>query len=127
MIQAQFLNHLLDTKDSSLLLINNITEDFFSDYVEEFRYVKEHLSKYNQIPDKETFLSKFPDFDLIKVSEPDSYLIDELYKDKNKRALAKTFNKVRDLLNNDDTDAAMSLYVSAAQDITNILRTVRVS
>ena len=70
------------------------------------------------VPDKESFLSKFPDFDVLIVNEPDSYLIDELYRDRNKRFLANTFNQVRKLLQEGKTDEAMTLYTNAAQDTT---------
>lgn len=117
MVQLQFLNKLLDTKDTSILLMNNLTEEFFSDYKNEFNYIKDHINKYGNCPDKYSFLDKFPDFDVIQVQETTSYLIDQLYEDRNKRKLAKVFNKIRDLLNQDKTDEAMSIYTSAASDI----------
>ena len=46
MIQLQFLNALLDSKDSSLLLINNLNEDLFSDYKDEYNFIVDHLNKY---------------------------------------------------------------------------------
>lgn len=117
MIQLQFLNKILDTKDAYLLVVNNLTEDYFSDYVGEFRYIKTHLDEYGIIPDKESFLSKFPNFDVVVVNEPASYLVDELYRDRNKRFLAKTFNKVRTLLMEGKTDEAMQVYTNASQDM----------
>ena len=111
------MNYLLSKKDTSIILLNNITKDFFSDYQLEYEFVKEHIDKYGNVPDMESFLSKFPDFDVLQVTESPNYLIDELYNDKNKRSLAKTFNKVRDLLNEDKTEEALSLYTTAAQDL----------
>ena len=117
MIQLQFLNRLLDTKDASIFLINNITDEFFSSYKDEFNYIKNHLDTYGVIPDKASFLTRFPNFESIVVTEPDSYLLDELYKDKNSRFLAETFTKVRDKVLTGDVDEAMSLYVNAASDL----------
>lgn len=117
MIQLQFLNKVLDTRDSSLIVINNLTEEYFSDYIGEFRFLKTHIDTYGNIPDKESFLSKFPDFDVLSVNETDAFLIEELYRDRNKRFLAKTFNNVRKLLNEGKTDEAMSVYTSASQDM----------
>ena len=65
MIQLQFLNALLESKDSSLLLINNLNEDLFCDYKDEYNFIVNHLNEYGTIPDKVTFLSKFPEFDII--------------------------------------------------------------
>ena len=121
MIQLQFLNKVLDTKDASLIVINNLTEEYFSDYIGEFRYIKTHLDTYGNVPDKESFLSKFPDFDVVSVSETNSYLIDELYQDRNKRFLAKTFNNVRKLLNDGKTAEAMNVYTTASQDMTRAI------
>lgn len=109
MIQLQFLNYLLDKKDLQILSYNNISEDFFSDYKKEFNYIKDHIDKYGKIPDKESFLSCFPDFDMIEVKESPNYLVTELYKDKNTRTLAKTFNSVRDLLTEGKVEEAISL------------------
>ena len=54
MIQLQFLNKILDSQDPSLILVNNLDESFFSDYKSEYRFIKDHLDKYNNIPDKAT-------------------------------------------------------------------------
>lgn len=107
------LNKILDTKDSSVLLMNDITADFFSDYKDEFNFIMNHLNVYNSIPDKETFLSNFPSFDLIVVNEPFDYLVDELYNDRNKRMLAGIFSKVRTLLMEDKTEEAMDVYANS--------------
>lgn len=115
MIQCQAINYLIKTNDTSFLLLNNLNEDFFCDYVEEFKFIKNHLNEYGKIPDPESFVVKFPYFDVLEVNEPSKYILDELYADKNKRFLAKTFNKVRDLINNDKIDEAMSVYSSASE------------
>jgi replicative DNA helicase len=117
MIQLQFLNKLLRTQDTSLLLENNITEEFFSEYRDEYRWIKNHLDNYGNLPDIESFIGKFPDFDVINVTEKNNYLIDALYEDKNKRALAKVFNKVRDQLNNGETDEALATYLNATEGL----------
>ena len=116
MIQLQFLNWLIQSGDYSLLVINNITDEFFSDYKDEFNFIKEHLDNYGCIPDKTTFLDKFPDFDLIEIHESSDYLIDALFEDKDKRFLATTFNKIRNLLNEGKTEDAMLLYSTASEE-----------
>lgn len=114
MIQLQVLNYILDSKNTSIIFDNNLDSKFFSDYIEEYNYIKNHLDTYGQIPDKETFLSKFPDFDLIQVNETPKYLADELYQDYNQRFLAKNFNEIRDLLLAGKTDAAMQYYINSS-------------
>lgn len=116
-VQCQALNKLLDTGDKSFLTSNNLTPDFFSDYPNEYQFIKNHIDQYGSVPDKATFISEFPQFDVVAVNEPDNYLIDQLYEDKNRRTLAKIFNKVRDLLNAGKTDEASKLYTSAADQL----------
>lgn len=114
MIQLQVLNWILATGNSFFIISNNLTEDFFSDYTEEFKYILEHINKYGNVPDLVTFLDTFPDFDVLEVNENSDYLLDKLYEDKNKRFLAKSFNTIRDLLNSGKVDEAMSYYTSTS-------------
>ena len=113
MIQLQFLNYLLKTKDSSILLVNNLNEDFFSDYKNEYNFIINHLREYGNIPDSITFLNNFPSFDIIEVSESPDFLIDKLYEDKNTRVLASIFNKMKKHLMEGDIDKAIELYTSS--------------
>ena len=118
MIQLQLLDKILQEGDASIITLNNLDESFFSDYIGEFRFIRTHLDQYGKVPDQFTFLSTFRDFDVVEVKETSKYLLDELYRDKNKRELAKTFNRVKDLLNQDKVDEAMNLYLNATDNIT---------
>ena len=117
MIQTQFINWLLDTKDTSVLTLNNIGKDYFSDYEKEFEFIQQHISEYNNVPDKETFINKFPDFDLIKVTETPQYLLSELLLDKQKRMLAKAVNRVRDSYNTGDIEAAIQILQNFSETV----------
>lgn len=117
MIQLQMLNRILQSKNTALVTVNNLTSDYFSEYKDEFNFIKNHLDQYGNIPDLETFLSRFNNFDIIEVKESDNYLIDALYENRNQRELASVFNKVRSLIMNNKTDEAMSLYLTASQNI----------
>ena len=100
-----------------MLLLNNLTEEYFSDYPNEFGFIQRHLAEYGKVPDLASFLDKFPDFEVIEVNEPTSYLLNELYKDRNTRFLAKTFNTVRKLLGEGKTDEAMRLFSNSSNDM----------
>lgn len=117
MVQLQLLNQVLDSGDNSILKVNSIDESFFSEYPAEFRFIQNHISKYGNVPDKITFAEHFPQFDWIEVNETPNYLIDELYKDRNKRQLAKVFNSIRDRLNADDVETALNIYTTAVEDV----------
>ena len=115
--QLQVLNKILQTKDFSLVELNNLTEDFFFNYKAEFNYIKNHYEKYGTIPDKLTFLGVFPDFDIIEVAEPDNYLIEELYKDYNASYMATRFNTIKKLLEEDKTDEAVDYLVKSIDNL----------
>ena len=117
MIQCQVLNYILDTKDSSIFLFNNISAEYFSDYPNEYYFIKKHLDEYGNIPDKATFIAKFPDFDVLEVHESQSYLVNALYSDYNTRFLAKTFNKIKDLLVAGKTSEAMNVYTKSSDEL----------
>ena len=107
MIQGQVLNKILNDKDSSIITLNNLTDDYFSDYKDEFNFIKNHINQCSIVPDKETFLDRFPDFPLFEVNEPTNYLLAELLEDKKKRTIASNYNDVRTLLMNGKIDEAM--------------------
>ena len=117
MIQLQVLNAIVGNKDSSILLLNNLTEEYFSDYPNEFGFIQRHLSEYGKVPDMASFLDKFPDFEVIEVTEPSSYLLSELYNDRNTRYLAKTFNTIRKLLGEGKTEESMKLLSTSSNDM----------
>lgn len=122
MIQLQFINWLLQNQDSKILSENRLDETYFSDLLSEYKFIKEHLDKFGVVPDKVTFAGKFPRFDFIEVSESREYLLDALHRDKNKRQLAKVFNGVRELINEDKIDEAVSLFNKSTESISSSKR-----
>src|SRR5574344_968157 len=98
MIQLQNINFILSNHDISYLTTNNIGKEYFSDYGNEFSFIKDHYDQYGTVPDTPTFLAKFPNFDIITVNENKRYLVDGLIEDYNKRNLASIFNRIRKLL-----------------------------
>lgn len=78
MVVLQIINKIIKTADIDLVTNNNLTKEMFSEYEPEFEFIYNHYNKYGKVPDKETFLNKFPDFNLIEVMESDKYLIDKL-------------------------------------------------
>ncbi len=117
MIQLQVLNYILASKDSSFILSNNLTEEFFPDYKDEYKYLLAHINTYGQVPDMATFASTFPDFDIIEVTETPKYLQDKLYDDRNTRLLAEVFNSIKKSLMTDKVDEAMDVYLNSAKSL----------
>ena len=78
MIQLQILSKILATGKNDIVDDNLLTSEYFIGYEKEFDFIEEHYKEYGNIPDKVTFLSKFPDIDLVEVTESDQYLVDTI-------------------------------------------------
>ena len=117
MIQLLCLNYILDKKDKAFIINNNLDESFFSDYKDEFKFIKSHINTFGNVPDTTVVLSSFNDFQLVKVNETPQYLLDELYKDRNKRELAFAFNQVAQLVNQDKVDDALAIFSKSYEKI----------
>lgn len=115
MIQLQFLNYVLETQDASIFVVYNLSEQFFSEYKEEYTFISRHIEEYGRVPDKETFLIRFQDFDIIEVKESLTYLLSELYRDYNRRNLTFMFNKIRSCLMENRIEDAEKLYYDSLQ------------
>ena len=118
MVQLQALNYILKSKDSSFFVLNNLNEDYFSDFKDEFRAIKNHYDTYGNVMDIESFLSVFPKFELIEVTESPKYLIDELVKDKQTRKIIEAVNSFREPLLKGDTQKAIQIYLSGVEELT---------
>lgn len=105
MVTAQILSKVINTGDDSILTDNMLTVDYFLGYEDEYTFIDEHKEKYGNIPDKETFLAKFPNFEILDVNESDRYLVDTIREEYNYAQsvpVAQTFAK---LLQSDANEA----------------------
>lgn len=107
--QAQVLNKILNTKDMSIINLNNLDSSYFFNYKAEFEFIQNHYNQYNCVPDKATFVNVFPDFDFVEVNEPDSYLYNQLIDDYNSNFVATKFNKIRSLIMENKIDDALAV------------------
>lgn len=115
--QVQFINKLLQTKDYSLISANNLTVNYFFNYKDEFNFIKNHYDAYKVVPDQATFANVFPDFDFVEVSEPESFLLEQLYEDYNQSYLTVSFNQMKKLLESGKTEEAIQYYVKSVDDL----------
>lgn len=76
--EYQIINKVLDTKDYGIIYNNEIDENNFIMCKDEFNYIKDFYDKYKEVPDKETFCTAFPNFEIFKVSQSDKSIIDDL-------------------------------------------------
>lgn len=115
--QLQIINKILNTKDYSIVTLNNLDDRYFFNYKNEFNFIKNHIKTNNIVPDITTFLNIFPDFELQEVNEPDSYLLEQLFKDYNASYIATRFNKLKEMLESGETDKAVEYFKSSVENL----------
>lgn len=98
MTEVQILSKVLNTKNISLITEHNLTEDYFSNYLDEYNFILQHSATYGNVPDIETFLNKFPNFDIVNVFETDDYLLSTLREEYQYTKTVPVVNKVAELL-----------------------------
>ena len=101
MVELQIINKILKDKDTSLLDRNDITREYFNQYQEEYDYIINHKQEYGNIPDIETFLEKFQDFDILNVSESTEYLVNTFREEYLYSQSVPVLTKMADLLQTD--------------------------
>lgn len=119
MVVLQILNKVIKTSDINFIINNNLTKEMFLGYEDEFDYIMNHYNKYGKVPDKETFLSQFQDFDLLEVQESDKYLLDKLNEEWLYYQTVPVVQKVAELLKS-NSDTAVNYLVSQIPKLTNI-------
>ena len=106
MVQLQILSKVLQTKDSTILTENLLTKEFFVGYEDEFNFINTHIEKYGNVPDIETFLSAFPSFEVVEVTETDHYLVNTIREEYLYYRTVPVIQKVAELLKTDSNAAA---------------------
>ena len=105
MIELQILNTILATKDFSIVSDNGLTDEYFPLYTAEFKFIQDHVSKYGNVPDIETFLVNFKDFDVIDVTESKKYLLDTIKEQYMYNQTVPILQKVAEMSNVDSNEA----------------------
>ena len=105
MIQLQVLNRILTDKSLNLIMENGVTPDHFNQYPEEYEFIINHYNKYGNVPDDETMLEKFPEFELLNVTETPKYLIETIHEEHLYNKAVPLMNKAAELLQTNSQDA----------------------
>lgn len=116
MVQVQILSKVLETKDISLLEDNLLTSEYFTEYKDEMEFIQSHYEKYDNVPDKATFLNKFPTFEFVEVTESDEYLVDTIREEFLYYRYVPVVNKVAEILK-DNANAAAEYMMHAMKDL----------
>ena len=116
MVALQIISKVLSTGDNSIIADNLLTEEYFVGYENEFKFIQDHVVRYGNVPDKATFLSKFPDIELVDVSESDKYLIDTAREEYLYYKSIPVIQKAAELLKS-DSNAAAEYLVNSMKDL----------
>lgn len=116
MVSLQIISKILATQDNSIVEDNLLTNEYFVGYEAEFDYIQEHLKQYGNVPDKATFLSKFPDIELVDVTESDKYLVDSAREEYLYYKSVPVIEKAAELLKS-DSNAAAEYLISSMRDL----------
>ena len=116
MVELQILSKVLKDKSLSLLTLNNITDDYFMTYQSEYEFIRDHVQTYGNVPDKETFLAKFPDFTIVEVAETDKYLVDTFNEEHLYAMAVPVVNKIAELMQT-DANAAIEYLGSQLENL----------
>lgn len=116
MIQLQLISKILQDGNNSIVEDNMLTKEYFIGYENEFEFIEDHYKKYGNIPDTATFLSKFPEIELVEVSETNKYLIDTLREEYLFHKSVPVVQKIAELLK-EDSNVAVEYMLSSLKDL----------
>lgn len=105
MVELQILSRVIKDKNASILTLNGITDEYFITYGEEYSFIMNHIKNYGNVPDKETFLSKFPNFSLVDVTESDAYLVETFNEEHLYSLTVPVINKLAEIIQTDSRAA----------------------
>ena len=106
MISLQILSKIINTKDYSIILDNELTTEHFIGFENEFTFIQKHYEEYGNVPDSATFISNFPEFEFVEVAESDRYLIDTVNEEYLYYKTVPVIQKMAELLKSNSNAAA---------------------
>lgn len=101
----QVLNKILVEKSTDFIEKYCLTEEYFLGYEDEFYFILDHNEKFGSVPDKMTFASAFPRFNFFTVSEPESYLYENIFNNRYYKYVADTWGSIVSEITDDPTKA----------------------
>lgn len=106
MVQLQILSKVVSSGKYDIIEDNFLNDDYFVGYTDEFNFIQNHYKEYGNVPDKATFISKFPEIDLVEVTESDKYLVDTIREEYLYCQSVPIVKKIAELLKTDANAAA---------------------
>ena len=117
MVVLQILSKVIATHNLDIIEKNLLTIDYFKGYEKEYQFIQDHYRAYGNVPDEATFISQFPDIDLVEVTESDDYLVDKVREEYLWYQSVPALHKYEELLRTDSN--------AAAEYMANAMKTLR--
>ena len=102
---VQIISKILESSDNSIVEENFLTDEYFTGYENEFNFIQSHIREYGNVPDKATFLAKFPEFEIVEVAESDRYLLDTIREEHLYTQSAPVLQEMSNILKTDSNAA----------------------
>lgn len=119
-IELQVISKILTSNDDADIdTLCGYDSSYYSLFKPHIEYILNHRNKYGSVPDAFTFQAEYPDFNILSVKEPIEYLIEQLCRNKRRIMLVETFNKIKDLGEN-EVDLAWRYVISQGEKITTM-------
>lgn len=116
MIALQVLSKVINTGSTAILEDNLLDETYFVGFENEYHFIIDHVKQYGNVPDRATFIGKFPDIELVEVTESDRYLVDTIREENLYYKAVPIMQKVASLLQG-DANAAAEYMLSAVKEL----------
>lgn len=116
MIALQVLSKVINTGSTAILEDNLLDETYFVGFENEYHFIVDHVKQYGNVPDRATFIGKFPDLELVEVTESDRYLVDTIREENLYYKAVPIMQKVASLLQG-DANAAAEYMLSAVKEL----------
>ena len=116
MVAIQILCKCMSVGNIDLIEDNQLTQDYFVEYEDEFNFIVNHYREYGNTPDTATFLSKFPEDEIFEVTESDRYLIDTIREEYLYYKSVPIVQHIADLLQT-DANAAAEYMLQSIKDL----------
>lgn len=77
-VEVQAISKCIISKKLDIIHKNKIEINFFQQNAEEMSFIVEHYNKYGNVPDRMTFMKRFPDFPLMDTNESNDFLAEQI-------------------------------------------------
>lgn len=116
-VEIQAINRILRSQSVDMVLDNELTEKHFNLYSDEFNFIMEHYRQYGNVPDVETFVDEFQEFDILEVSESEEYLVDKLNEEFMYRELIPITSKFNEMATSGNAREARDYLLTALAEV----------